>query len=157
MRRAQDTWGKLLTDAGIPKDETITAAVDEVEIGPDELRNDNVLTTVVAPEVLVKEEPSEAQNESASTIQGAEPTSPSSPPVPEPHHSLPQILTRRQRLLAQARENARTPLPESLLPPSPEALQAKAEAEEAEKKKEEKEASSMRERLWKLMGGRWVS
>ncbi|KAI0077213.1 hypothetical protein K474DRAFT_1771945 [Panus rudis PR-1116 ss-1] len=67
-------------------------------------------------------------------------------PTPQQH---PSGLTKRQRILAQARELAAKPLPEKLtLTP-----EQQREKEEKEKQAEEEQKVSLRNRLWKLFGG----
>lgn len=60
-------------------------------------------------------------------------------------------LTRKQKILALARENARAPLPDA------KRAAAEQEAQRAgEKDRTSAEVGSMRERLLKLMGGKWL-
>lgn len=75
------------------------------------------------------------------------------PPVEQAAPAQSAISKRRQKLLELARQNARTPLPPSAVPLTPEQREAKrkeAREEEDEMKK------TVRERLWKLMGGKWM-
>lgn len=75
------------------------------------------------------------------------------PPVEQAAPVQSAISKRRQKLLELARQNARTPLPPSAVPLTPEQREAKrkeAREEEDEMKK------TVRERLWKLMGGKWM-
>ncbi|KAH9949246.1 hypothetical protein B0H21DRAFT_729166 [Amylocystis lapponica] len=78
-------------------------------------------------------------------------TEPASSARVPPAEPLVPKLSRRERILAQARENARTPLPAS--------VKATAEEREAERRKEYEEAErvrlSMRDRLFKIIGGKW--
>ena len=68
----------------------------------------------------------------------------------------PRIGKKRERLLALARQNARTPLLESAKLPGPEE-QAKEQQEKEQKlAQEEQTKSTVRERLWRLMAGKWL-
>ncbi|GBE80865.1 hypothetical protein SCP_0305850 [Sparassis crispa] len=109
------------------------------------------------------EQPAATSSSWSDPVQSASvipPTVETVPPVVEtsvPHTAekteeprAPPQLSRRERILAQARENARTPLPSQ----AQKAEQAKLE--EAEKKKKaERTMLSVRERLWKIMGEKW--
>lgn len=85
---------------------------------------------------------------------------PAPEPEPEPEPTpaqpvQPRISKRRERLLALARQNAQKPLPAELMPLTPKAKeQIKLEQEEKAAKEEEMK-NTVRDRLWKLMGGKW--
>lgn len=99
----------------------------------------------IAVEQLLKEDPHEEGPLEAEVVE-VEPT-------PEPVAEPPRPSKRRERLLALARQNARTPLPESVRILTPEE-QAQKRAEFEKKKEEEKRMKeTVRDRLWKLMGG----
>ena len=63
-------------------------------------------------------------------------------------------LSKREQILARARANARTPLPQSVLQPE---LKRQEEEEKLarERAEEEQVRTSVRERLWKLIGTKW--
>jgi hypothetical protein len=64
-------------------------------------------------------------------------------------------LTRRERILQLARQNARTPLPklvETFQPPPPPPTEAEKLDEESERQGKER---TIRERLWRLVGGNY--
>ncbi|KAI0800357.1 hypothetical protein C8Q74DRAFT_1364114 [Fomes fomentarius] len=61
-------------------------------------------------------------------------------------------LTRKQKILALARENARAPLPDAKRAAAEQEAQKKA----GEKNRTSADVGSMRERLLKLMGGKWL-
>ncbi|CCM02980.1 uncharacterized protein FIBRA_05095 [Fibroporia radiculosa] len=67
-----------------------------------------------------------------------------------------RIMSRRERILAQARENARTPLPAALKETDEEKKAQRKKDREEERAEEERVRLSMRDRLWKLVGGKWV-
>ncbi|EKM53604.1 uncharacterized protein PHACADRAFT_260044 [Phanerochaete carnosa HHB-10118-sp] len=76
---------------------------------------------------------------------------------PEPAKPVqPRIGKKRERLLTLARQNARTPLPETLKPLSLEQRERKKLEKEQKSADEEQIKSTVRERLWKLMGGKWL-
>lgn len=85
-------------------------------------------------------------------------TETTSPVSPESASSVQPQLTRRQRLLELARENARTPLPTEIVDPEAQTDSLRRKSEEKAKQEEEREKtmSSVRERLLKLMGGKWL-
>jgi muconolactone delta-isomerase len=64
-------------------------------------------------------------------------------------------MSRRERILHLARQNARTPLPEPVeLPQSPAARTETEKADEEESERHVKERT-IRERLWRLVGGNY--
>lgn len=174
MQRAQRMWKKLFDELRTPKkpnteeedkvDSAVAANVSETtEVGSVEesLGEDSTTSTVSASETsdLATSQPSDPlapTSEPAPTTTTSTSTSPSEPPTEPFRPAFTQSLTRRQRLLVQARENARTPLPEALIPPTAEELKAKAEAEEKEKAREAAKASSLKTRLLNLIGGKWA-
>ena len=71
----------------------------------------------------------------------------------EPERATPR-LSKREQILARARVNARTPLPESVL--QTEQKQRQADEEKlAQEREEEQVRTSVRERLWKMIGSKW--
>jgi hypothetical protein len=63
-------------------------------------------------------------------------------------------MSRRERILHLARQNARTPLPEPVeVPQPPEPTEAKR-VDEGESERHVKERT-IRERLWRLVGGNY--
>ncbi|PCH35734.1 hypothetical protein WOLCODRAFT_140051 [Wolfiporia cocos MD-104 SS10] len=68
-----------------------------------------------------------------------------------------KALTRRERILAQARENARTPLPDSVKLTDEEREAQRRLEKEKEREEKMKVRLTMRERLFKLLGAdRWL-
>jgi len=77
--------------------------------------------------------------------------------IPAPGMSKPKGPSRRERILELARQHARTPLPDAVKATAEERKEAKRLEREREKEEEERVKVSMRDRLWKLMGGRnWL-
>ncbi|KAF9816797.1 hypothetical protein IEO21_03877 [Rhodonia placenta] len=74
-------------------------------------------------------------------------------PAPPPPQKV--GLSRRERILEQARHVARTPLPAQLTAVAEQQQEEKKREREREKEEEERIRVSMRERLWKIMGGKW--
>ncbi|KAI0757529.1 hypothetical protein C8Q80DRAFT_1265436 [Daedaleopsis nitida] len=97
-------------------------------------------------------EPSEVQANEPSPDAQMEPPAVDSPVEPKetPAPAAPR-LSRKEKILALARQNARTPFPE----PNPPQADAEARKKEEEQKAKE-ETGSMREKLLRLMGGRWL-
>lgn len=124
---------KLEAEEGVEEDRTVATAAD-------------VPRTIAVEHLLQQdmheEPPVEAEAEAAEVELPLE-------PEPEQHRSS----KRRERLLALARQNARTPLPDSVRILTTEE-EAQRRAELAQQKEEEKRAKeSVRDRLWKLIGG----
>lgn len=71
----------------------------------------------------------------------------------EPERATPR-LSKREQILARARVNARTPLPESVLQTEQKRRQADEE-KLAQEREEEQVRTSVRERLWKMIGSKW--
>ena len=112
-------------------------------------------------------EASEAQEATETTISEPEPSAvvppPSAPTVtpivevkvsdkPREKQRLTPSQTRRQRLLAQARELAKQPLPQ-VYTDTPEAKAEKAAQEEQEQKALQEANASLMTKVWKLFGG----
>ncbi|KAI0937759.1 hypothetical protein AcW1_003834 [Taiwanofungus camphoratus] len=79
-------------------------------------------------------------------------------PAAAPAEQKAPRLSRRERILAQARENARMPLPESVTMSKQEKKTRELSEREKTQKEREEETQvrlSMRDRLWKLMGSKW--
>jgi hypothetical protein len=87
------------------------------------------------------------------------------PPTPTPKSGVEMTeettpmgskLSRRERILHLARKNARTPLPKLAVkpqpPPSPPPAEAERPDEETEREGKER---TIRERLWRLVGGNY--
>lgn len=72
----------------------------------------------------------------------------------EPERATPR-LSKREQILARARVNARTPLPESVLQTEQKRRQADEEKLAQEREEEEQVRTSVRERLWKMIGSKW--
>ncbi|TFY61343.1 hypothetical protein EVJ58_g4562 [Rhodofomes roseus] len=72
-------------------------------------------------------------------------------PTPEPNPSAQaaRLSSKREQILARARVNARTPLPAS-------ALQTGEEKRQQEREEEKRVQTSVRERLWRLVGSKWL-
>lgn len=64
-------------------------------------------------------------------------------------------VTKRERILAQARANARKPLPSKYTHSAPSEDEEKQEVEEKDKEQQDKQKLSLQERLRKLIGGNW--
>ncbi|KAH9927832.1 uncharacterized protein B0H18DRAFT_1104001 [Fomitopsis serialis] len=65
-------------------------------------------------------------------------------------------LSKRQRILARARANARAPLPVSVPQTDEDQLKAKEEKRMQEKEEEDRVRTTVRERLWNLVGSKWM-
>ncbi|KAI0343488.1 hypothetical protein BDW22DRAFT_1355934 [Trametopsis cervina] len=61
----------------------------------------------------------------------------------------------RQRLLEAARRNIRNPLPESVIPQKPEEPKPTQEDLEDKQREQKEQRRAIRERLWRLMAGKW--
>jgi hypothetical protein len=61
-------------------------------------------------------------------------------------------MSRRERILHLARQNARTPLPEPVKVAQPPSAEAEKGDEESERHMKER---TIRERLWRLVGGNY--
>ena len=75
------------------------------------------------------------------TLSSLEPASTETPVVSK--------MSRRERILHLARQNAQTPFPEQLQPV------AEVEAEKVKESEQEVKERSIRERLWRLVGGNY--
>lgn len=108
-------------------------------------------TTPITPEA---EAAGPAQAKASSSVMSAA-TSVSTPIVNEadPEPATPR-LSKREQILARARANARTPLPESLLQTEQKRRQLDEE-KLAQEREEEQVRISVRERLWKMIGSKW--
>lgn len=110
----------------------------------EEVTESTPLHTVAVEHLLQQDQHSEAPVEEE--VVEAEPT-------PEPQPEPPRISKRRERLLQLARQNARTPLPESVKIRTPEEEAQRRAAFEEQKEQEKRTKETVRDRLWKLMGG----
>ncbi|EPT02430.1 hypothetical protein FOMPIDRAFT_1022803 [Fomitopsis schrenkii] len=72
------------------------------------------------------------------------------PLIPEAEPATPR-LSKREQILARARANARTPLPQLMLQPE----EKRREEEEKEREEEDRVRTSVRERLWQMIGSKW--
>lgn len=156
MRRAQAKWRTTLESArpSHPKDETppeensedISALQAE---GVQEESTGAAAEPPTTPEVLVATPTPEPEPTTPVAPEAEVTPSVPTPPAPEPSKNFAQTLTRRQRILAQAREHARAVPSET--PPAEEA-EANLDAEKKAAEEKDKKVLSMKERLWKLMG-----
>ena len=171
-------WGGFAPQPVLSDDSTITSRMTEAQLRwktttrrarPAELSSDSELPKEnEAPlDEVNAAEASEAQEATETTISEPEPSAvvppPSAPTVtpivevkvsdkPREKQRLTPSQTRRQRLLAQARELAKQPLPQTYTD-TPEAKAEKAAQEEQEQKALQEANASLMTKVWKLFGG----
>lgn len=76
------------------------------------------------------------------------------PEVSEVEPATPSRLSKRELILARARTNARTPLPQSILHTEEKRREEEKKLAQ-EREEEERVRTSVRERLWKMIGSKW--
>ena len=94
--------------------------------------------------------PAAAADTAAPTPTGSSAEVPSSPPSPKT-----TMMSRRERILHLARQNARTPLPERLLEDPRRAETGDEQKLEKEETEQQGKERTIRERLWRIVGGNY--
>ncbi|KAH9856764.1 hypothetical protein C2E23DRAFT_721491 [Lenzites betulinus] len=163
MTRVMEKWAGFLAEQGkLPGAESRTrggAAADELDLRADaadvfgsghglaQAPDASAASSHPVPDVPQDRDASfiDFSIDSAAKVQ----PSPDSPPSPPP----PVRLSQREKILQRARQHAKTPLPE----PSSPVAEAERKMEEAARAEEEKQTTAtLRERLMRLAGGKWL-